>query len=115
MTTEKKVILTAVIIIAIIALFYGIKSFVSVFKNNERAQPKPETKPVVTLPGQDSSIGKIAYAKEDGTMVMDSDFNIYKFAKKDEWVGTVYGVGENNYIVSGNRYVLKADVYLVQP
>lgn len=110
MTNEKKAILITLIVVAITVLFFAIKAIVSLIKNPSAAKPKQETKPIVTV--GDQAIGKIAYANSDNVIVLNSDFTIYKIAKKDEWVGTVYGVGEQNYQTSGNRYVLKGDVYL---
>lgn len=112
MTTGKIATLVVLSVVALIAAIYGVKALVSVTKSPTKPLPKPETKPLETNPVANSDIGKIAYANSDGVIITGSDFNIYKIAKKDEWVGTVYGVGDSTYSVSGGRFVLKGDVYL---
>lgn len=109
MTNEKKLLLIVLILVSVTAIAFALKAVVGIFKDKLK-QPKMESKPVVTT--NDSKIGKIAYANTDGVIVLNSDFSIYKFAKKDEWVGTIYAIGEQNYIVSGNKIVLQQDVYL---
>lgn len=111
MTNEKKILLVTLIVVAIIAIIFAIRAILSLNKNIDKSKPK-QNDGVIQTSGS-SDIGKIAYANNDGVIVLNSDFSIYKIAKKDEWVGTVYGVSNNNYMTSGNRYVLKSDVYLV--
>lgn len=118
MNKSKIAGLVVLTVVALVALFYGIKSIISVSKNPASLIPKSEKTGTSTSQSssgvsQDPAIGKIAYASTDGVIVTNSDFSIYKIAAKDEWVGTVYSVGENNYGVSGDRYVLQGEVYLV--
>lgn len=72
-------------------------------------------------PVQTSDIGKTAYAKVDNTYVFNdaniSTSNVYKMAKKGDWVGTIIGdtsVGSSTsrdfWVVSGSKVVAKSSV-----
>lgn len=111
MKNEKKALLIVLFVAAFTALVFAIKAVVGIYKTkNTSRQPQPETKPIITT--NDDRIGKTAYANIDNVVVLNSDFSIFKFAKNGEWVGKIEAIGENNYVVSGGKYVLQADVTL---
>lgn len=111
MKNEKKALLIVLIVAAATALVFAIKAIVGIYKTkNTSKQPKQETQ-IPTTSG-DVRIGKTTYANSDNVVVLNSDFTIFKFAKNGEWVGKIEAIGQNNYIVSGGKYVLQADVTL---
>lgn len=62
-----------------------------------------------------SLVGKSLYAKSDNVQVVRLSGALYKYAKKDEWIGLAYDrvmlSGAPFYKVSGDNYVAEVNVY----
>lgn len=66
-------------------------------------------------PASTSLVGKSLYAKADNVQVVRLNGALYKYAKKDEWIGLAYDrvmlSGAPFYKVSGDNYVAELNVY----